>query len=121
MSKRRYALKSGNAAPYELFDDAEDAWFWASANTDLMLAGARGQPSLKRTQRPCEAADILNAFQRLLRAGTLTDRHAQAAAWFGLAQRRPNGLVPEERRAARLWEEAMDQLTTPLKAKGLLL
>lgn len=76
MSKRRYALKSGNNAPYELFNDAEDAWLWASANTELMLAGARGQPSLKPTQRPCEAADMLNAFERLMRAGTLAARHA---------------------------------------------
>lgn len=101
MSKRRYALRSGNTAPYELFSDAEEAWFWAAANTDLMLAGARGQQSLKATQRPCEASDILNAFQRLLRAGVLAARHAEAAARFGLAQRRPNGLIPAEQDAAQ--------------------
>lgn len=117
MSKRRYALKSGNNAPYELFNDAEDAWLWASANTELMLAGARGQPSLKPTQRPCEAADVLNAFERLMRAGTLAARHAQVAVRFGLRQRRPNGLIPSEQAAALLWEEAMDRLTTPLRPR----
>jgi hypothetical protein len=117
MSKRRYALKSGNTAPYELFNDAEDTWLWASANTELMLAATRDQRSLKLTQRTCEAADVLNAFERLMRAGTLAARHAQVAARFGLKQRRRNGLVPSEQAGALLWEEAMDRLAGLIAAR----
>lgn len=120
MSKRRYTFRSANAAPEEPFIDAEEAWFWASANTELMLAGARGHSYLKPTQRPCEAADVLNVFTNLMRGRKLAAQHAQVAARYGVAQRRPNGLAPSEAQAALLWEEAMDRLTTPLKAKGII-
>lgn len=120
MTTRRYTQRSANCAPIALFSDAEDAWFWAAANTNMMLAGARGAPTLKSTQKPCESADVMNAFQRLIGAGVLHSRHADVAVRYGVAQRRPNGLARSEAQAALLWEEAMDRLTTPLRGKGII-
>ena len=78
-----------------------------------MLAGARGQPSLRSTHQTYIAADVLNAFERLMRAG-----HWPLVMPMSL---RGWGLGRVDQTAALLWEETMDRLSTPLRAKDSIL
>lgn len=102
------------------FDRTEDAWRWAHAGRIAQLDGARFTAGLADTPRPCEPADVLRAVQRLHSAGRLGPEHLSELVRCGRDDRaRPPG-PEQQRRRARLWDEAMDRLTAPLVAKGIV-
>jgi hypothetical protein len=57
----------------------------------------------------------------LKRVGRLGVRHLAVLGHFGVLGRPPDPRCrEEEEEAARLWEQAIDRLTTVLRAKGIV-
>ncbi len=102
------------------FYGVEEAWFWFARCQRLRREGARFSGSVRRFERPCDPDDIYKAAMGLYRSGTLKRGHLQVLARFGVLDRPPDPRRGEELAAARLWDEALDRLTLPLRAKGIV-
>ena len=58
--------------------------------------------------------------RHLVRAGVLKVLHLRTLLDFGARDRAPDGRVRAEQAAARLWDEALDRMSTVLRRKGIL-
>ncbi len=101
------------------FTDAEEAWFWFVQCQARRTEGAR-LDNLTDRERPCEPDDIYRAVMGLRLRGRLEASHLRVLARYGRAGRPPDSRAREEEWAARMWDEAVDALTTPLKTKGIV-
>ena len=101
------------------FRTAEEAWFWYVRAQRARRDGQRfdGPGALAR---PCSADDVYLAALRLVRGGTLRLWHLRTLLAFGFQDRPPDARVSAEERDARLWDEALDRLTTVLRQKGII-
>lgn len=106
-------------AATELFQTAEEAWFWFIRTQKARRDGARFG-NVGAAVRPCEADDIYLAAVGLMRAGVLKVLHLRTLVDFGNRERAPDPRVREELQPARLWDEALDRMTTILRRKGIL-
>ena len=106
--------------PATPFAKTEDVWFWYVRCQIARDAGARFVAGLSETPRPCEPDDIYRAVRRLWLTGALTRRHVRTLFDYGFRETPPDPRCREEAKARRSWEEALDRLATPLKAKGIL-
>lgn len=70
--------------------------------------------------RPCDPDDIYRAAVGLKRRRRIGGEHLSVLATFGLCGRLPDRRCRDEERPALLWDEALDRLTTVLKAKGIV-
>ncbi len=120
MRRQRYIPKSHGQQPATAFESAEEAWFWFVRCQQVRRDGARLDPELDSTSRPCDPDDVFCAADRLLRSGVIGSAHAKVLGSFGVLQRTPDPRCPEQARAARFWTEAMDRLSSPLRAKGIV-
>ncbi|MCW9034758.1 MAG: hypothetical protein OQJ97_11115 [Rhodospirillales bacterium] len=102
------------------FHNAEEAWFWFSRCQNLRNEGARFGEGTKQRTRPCDPDDVYREVQRLKRKGILHKRHLSVLGKFGKLETPPDPRHYEEEPEARLWDEALDRLTTPLKTKGII-
>lgn len=105
----------------EPFDDAQAAWFWFWQCQIAREDGARFVADAGTVARPCDPDDVSRIALTLVRRRVLDRRHLRVLAAFGRALIPPDSRLAEEACAARLWDEAMDRLTTPLRAKGIIL
>lgn len=105
----------------ELFKTAEEAWFWAMLARQALCEGARFVAGAGDRPRPCEPLDLLCVVDRLFRERRLGTGHLHALARYGAAQRAPDNRIRAEQTDARLWHEALDAMTTPLRAKGIVI
>lgn len=121
MPRFRYVPRSLSQAPSVPFADAAEAWFWFVRCHRVRRDGARLTDGPARTARPCDPDDIYRAVEGLVRAGRIGPEQLQVLARFGLREAPPDPRCPDERRAARLWSEALDRLTTVLRRKGIVL
>jgi hypothetical protein len=121
MPNDRYAPRPLSRQESEPFVNAEAAWLWFCQNQIARQEGVRFDANARTTPRPCDPDDIYRAVDRLYRAFVIDRRHLVALADYGVRLTPPNPRLAEEGLAARLWDEALDRLTTPLKAKGILL
>lgn len=110
-----------SALDYEThpFATAEEAWFWfiqaqAAKNDGARLSGRALLP------RPCEPTDILNILDRLYRNRRLIRDHLLVMRHYGRRMLPPDSDRPKEKRAAHLWDEAMDILEESLFRRGFL-
>jgi len=120
MRRQRYIPKSHAQPPAIAFESAEEAWFWFVRCQQVRRDGARIDPEIGSTIRPCDPDDVFCAADRLLRDGVIGSGHAKVLGYFGLLQRTPDPRCPEQASAARFWTEAMDRLSSPLRAKGIV-
>ena len=120
MGRPRFVPRRHGDAGGIPFDRAEDAWRWAHAGRTAQLEGARFTAGLADTPRPCEPADVLHAVQRLHRAGRIGPDHLSELVRCGRDDPQRAVGPEQQRRRARLWAEAMDRLTDPLTAKGIV-
>ncbi len=123
--RQRYIPKSfgptdGEAAAGDPFASAEEAWFWFIRCQCARLQGARFEPGRAETRRPCDPDDLYRAVMGLHRARRLGGDHLRVLGVFGLREQPPDRRRREEEHPARLWDEALDLLTTVLKAKGIV-
>ena len=90
------------------FPDVETAWFWAMREIE---ARREGRPVDERLDV------IVKALDRLYRQRKIELAHARILRIWG-----ERGRAPNHRDAGdlRLWREAIDRLTWPLKVKGII-
>jgi hypothetical protein len=120
LSQPRYAPKSFADFPGTAFGSAEEAWFWFVRCQQVRREGARLTNGQGEFERPCDADDIYRAVMALVRRGILAGTHLAVLGKFGLAGRPPDVRTADEATAARLWNEALDRLTTILRGKGIV-
>lgn len=120
MTRSRYIRKPYADLPAEPFTSAEDAWIWGVRCLIARRDGARPVAGEGSEARPCEPEDIVKSVERLHQLGRLTKHHLQVLVDYGAEAALPNGDDRHESRAARLWDEAIDLLTTPFKQKGIV-
>ncbi len=120
MSHLRYVPKSFAEVSGTAFGSAEEAWFWFVRCHQVRREGAQLAGGTGLFERPCDADDIYCAVKTLSRQGLLAGTHLAVLGKFGLAGRPPDVRAPDEATAARLWDEALDRLTTVLRGKGIV-
>lgn len=101
------------------FTNAEQAWFWFIRCQQVRRDGARLKGS-GTTDRPCDPDDIYCAVIRLARSNVLKPSHLRVLGQFGLRGCPPDRRCRDEQQEARLWDEALDRLTTILRRKGIV-
>lgn len=119
--KRRKFSHSGRADRITTpFATPAEAWFWGMQCFAARAEGARFRADQSAVARPCEPDDLLVALERLVRARKLRAAHVRTLFAFGRRLSPPDERQPEEQRAALLWDEALDRLTTPWRHKGIV-
>ena len=104
----------------ELFSTTEEAWFWYVQCQTARNDGVRFTAGLAVTERPCEPDDIIREVRRLYRRQALKRSHISVLERYGCRLSPPNPHGDDSPIEARLWEEALDRLTTPLRKKGIV-
>ena len=84
------------------------------------LDGARFERGLNRDVRPCEPDDIYRVVKALFRSGRIRSVNLGVLHRFGVLDRPPDPRCNEELLAARHWQEALIQLTSILRDKGIV-
>lgn len=121
MPRFRYVPRTLSQAPSMPFADAAEAWFWFVRCHRVRREGAKLTDGPVSTTRPCDPDDIYRAVDSLVRDGRLGPEHLLVLARFGLRETPPDSRRPDEQRAAGLWSEALDRLTTVLRRKAIIL
>ena len=102
----------------QLFDSAEEAWFWYCRCEQIGCP--RPYNSNKTITRPCETSDIFIALKNLLRKGTLRAAHIKVLTKYGYSQVPPHPHFGDGIKICSLWKEALDFLGLSLKEKGIV-
>lgn len=117
---RAHAFRVSSSRPAQPFFSAEEAWLWFWQCQIARDEGARFVADAGAVARPCDPDDLWRAALALLRRRLIDRRHLRVLAVFGRRLTRPDPRLAEEAVAARLWDDALDRLTTPLRAKGIV-
>jgi len=120
VKQRNHGPKPVNEMNYVPFINAEEAWFWFIRCQRLRLDGARPIIGDKFMARPCEPDDLYRAVMALFRKQRIGPEHLKVLGEFGVRETPPDPRCRDEERPARLWDAALDHLTTILKAKGIV-
>lgn len=118
--QRRYAHKPGRIVPAQPFPTTEAAWFWFTRCLRLRREGARFEADRSRVSRPCDPDDIAAVVTLLVRQHVLGRPHIRVLAAYGLLSRPPDPRDRSEARDSLLWAAALDRLSSPLRAKGIV-
>lgn len=119
MANVRFQPRPDDSSTTTAFTSAEEAWFWFVRCQEVRRDGARFGDS-GNLQRPCDPDDIYLAAVTLHRRGLLNMPHLTVLGRFGLRGYPPDARCRDEQRAARLWDEALDRLSTILREKGIV-
>jgi hypothetical protein len=120
MDKQRFIRKPMLQKREILFFDAQEAWFWFMRSVRARREGARLSEDATNVTRPCEPDDLYRFVMELRRRHKLRDDHLRVLAQYGWRECPPDTRLREEKHALSLWSEALDRLTTVLKAKGIV-
>lgn len=120
MKKPKFAHKAPDPETAEPFDNAEEAWFWAMSCLVAREDGARFVAGLGLRERPCSPDDLIVSAERMGVSGRLKPTHLRVLAGFGRRLLAPDGRARSEQKAAHLWDEALDLLTTVWRRKGIV-
>lgn len=116
----RYGIRPVEESSFELFENAESAWFWFLAAQKARADGARFTAGQAAVPRPCEPIDILKVVDTLYRRRRLLMDHIQVLRHYGLRMCPPDRRRPKEARAYRLWQEALDRIEAVLVEKRIV-
>jgi len=119
MPRPRHTPRTFHDSPTVPFLNAEEAWFWFIRCQKARADGARFEAVPGATARPCDPDDLFRAVDRLRRQRRIGPEHVKTLEAFGLSERPPDPRRRDEKRPARLWDEALDKLSTVLKTKGI--
>ena len=102
--------------PVPPFPTAEAAWLWTAA----ALLARRDPAAARPPPGPCRPEDVVKCLDTLYRSRRVELLHARILRIWGW-----RGVAPDPRRAKegcdwRLWQEAMERLDWPLRAKGIV-
>lgn len=120
MQQKKYVQKPLPVYPVTPFNNAEEAWFWYVRCQRLRDMGATLRDRTVTSARPCDPDDLYRAVITLARTGRIGRSHLGVLRRFGIEDRPPDPRCSEEQGAARLWDEALDRLTTVLRQKGIV-
>lgn len=120
MRRRKFSHRSRSDRVHSAFASAADAWFWGIQCFAARADGARFRADQTDTARPCEPDDLLVSVERLARLGRLRAAHIRTLFVYGRRLTPPDERRREEAQAARLWDEALDLLSTPWRNKGII-
>ena len=100
------------------FATAEEAMAWYIQCQIARNDGVRFTAGLGLVPRPCSPDDIAREVLRLHRRRVLRESHLRVLGRFGTSGDRR--AEPVRRQDIELWQEALDRLVTPLRAKGII-
>lgn len=120
MARQRFAPRTPTECEEVAFVDAEAAWFWFMRCQKARWDGARFESGMALQARPCEPDDIYRAARQLMRERKIGSHHFSVLCRFGVLDRPPDPRCREEAWPCRLWDEALDKLTTVLRHKGIV-
>lgn len=120
MPRHKYTRRPFYDLPTTPFDNSEDAWFWYIRCQQIRRDGAKFPHSPGSSSRPCDPDDLYRSVKKLLKLRRIGKEHVIVLNTFGVKERSPDPRCREEERAARLWDEALDRLTTILREKGII-
>lgn len=120
MRRRKFSHNPRTERPPTAFATPAEAWFWGMQCFAARAEGARFRAGQSEPARPCEPDDLLVSVERLMRAGRLRAGHVRTLFAFGRRLAPPDPRRRDEARAAQLWDEALDRLTTPWRTKGIV-
>jgi len=102
------------------FSTAEEAWFWYVRCHKARRDGARFENRTGPFCRPCEPDDLYRAVKGLALKRIIGREHLRVLNHFGFQERAPDPRCREEERSFALWDEALDRLSSILKAKDIV-
>lgn len=114
------AVRVLSERPAEPFGNVEEAWFWFWQCQIARDEGARFVAGAGQIARPCDPDDIACAALSLARRHIIDRRHLRVLAEYGRALAPPDARLPDQVVALQLWEDALDRLSTVLRAKGIV-
>ena len=120
MPQPRYTRRSFYDTPTVPFINAEEAWFWFVRCQRARNDGVRFEEIPGTPGRPCDPDDLYRAVLQLARQRRIDNQHLKVLETYGLRERPPDPRCRDEERPARLWNEALDRLTTVLRPKGII-
>lgn len=120
MRRKRYARPTAHDLAPAPFASAEEAWFWFVRCHRARRDGARFGDSSAAFARPCDPDDVYRAARGLARSGRIDRPHLEVLESYGLMDRPPDPRCREEQTPSRLWDEALDRMTTVLRRKGIV-
>lgn len=121
MSKQaHHSQKPQSGAHAQMFNSAEEAWFWFILTHQARHDGAKITAGLNYVARPCEPADILLALDTLRRSRKVEMDHVKVLKHYGIRLMAPDPSRAREVRAARLWAEALERLEEVLITKKIV-
>ena len=120
MQRKRYVPRTMPCIAGVPFTSAEEAWFWFMRCQRARLDGARFLEGEGLVTRPCEPDDLYRALKSLLRRRLIRGEHVKILTRFGWNDRPPDPRCRDEERPYRLWDEALDRLTTILRKKEIV-
>ena len=89
MPRPRYIPRSFYDTPTELFDDAEQAWFWFIRCQKAREEGARFEALPGSSARPCDPDDLYRAVTDLSRRRRINDEHLRILESLGYRSDHP--------------------------------
>ena len=101
----------------DLFDDAEDAWFWFCFCESMPKSSCKGSGLMVR---PCETSDIAIIVKRLLQNKKLTQAHLKILSMYGLKQLIPLEKCGDPALHCLLWKQAISVMSKAFEEKGLI-
>lgn len=104
----------------DAFNSAEEAWFWTMAALAARAEGSRNTSTTGKRLRPCEPDDVIKCLDALYKARQINLAHARILRVWGTRRSPPDPTYPLEQADSRLWNEAIQALEWPLRAKGIV-
>jgi len=98
----------------------EEAWFWYVRCQKARRDGARFESRIGPFCRPCDPDDLYRAVKGLVQRRIIGRDHLKVLDHFGFQERAPDPRCREEARQYVLWDEALDRLSSILKAKEIV-
>jgi hypothetical protein len=102
------------------FQSAEEAWFWFIRCQKARDDGAQMKVDMNKEARPCDMDDVYRAVKNLSQTRKINRHHVSVLVTYGNDENPPDPRCREQERPYRLWNEALDKLTTVLKKKKIV-
>lgn len=105
---------------YEVFDNAEEVWFWYCACLLSRGDGLRARCDYQGKRRPCEIGDIEHIIKKMHQFSKVSNRHLRVMYRWGGLFYPPYYDRSAKKSEIRLWEEGLGVFEAYLRSKGFI-